>query len=218
MTEQPIRVLIVDDQNIVRQGTHALLAGFPEIQVVGEATNGQEAITLASALNPDVILMDLVMPKLDGVNAMRAILARQPGMRIIALTSYASDEHLLPAVRAGALGYFLKDETPQILIQAIQHVSRGGAWLPPHLAQRVLQNMNQPVAHFAAKETLTERELAVLRELARGKSNAEIAAALDITDVTVRSHISHILSKLGAENRVQAALYALREGIVTLES
>ncbi len=217
MVEHPIRVLIADDQTIVRQGTRALLSRFADIEVVGEAINGEEAIAHAATLMPDVILMDLLMPKLDGVGAMRLILARQPDARIIALTSFATDEHLLPAVRAGALGYFLKDASPDELVQAIRHVSRGGSWLPPDLAQRVLQQMNYSETRVRAVEPLSERELQVLREVARGKSNLEIAAALDISEVTVRSHVSHILAKSGTENRVQATLYALREGIVSLD-
>lgn len=218
MVDKSIRVLIVDDQTLVRRGTHALLNQFADIEVVGEASNGKEAIAQAETLRPDVILMDLMMPELDGIGAMREILARQTATRIIALTAFSTDDPLLPAVRAGALGYFLKDESPERLVQAIRQVAAGGAWLPPDIAQRVLKEMSQPSAARPSIDALTDRELQVLRLMASGKSNAEIADALAITEITVRTHVSHILEKLSCQNRVQATLYALREGIVSLDT
>ena len=218
MAPNEIRVLIVDDQAIVRKGTMALLAEVDGITVVGEAANGLAAIEQAAALQPDVILMDLVMPHMDGTEAIRQITARQPNVRILALTSFATDDKLLPAIKAGALGYLLKDAEPDDLVRAIRQVYRGEPSLAPNIARKLLAELRQPTPHDRPiPEPLTQRELEVLRLMAKGLENETIAAHLGVTEVTVRTHVSHILDKLHLANRVQATLYALREGLTSLE-
>jgi NarL family two-component system response regulator LiaR len=216
MSETPIRVVVVDDQAIVRKGTIALLEQVPEIKVVGEAEDGQAAIEQANALSPDVVVMDLVMPRVDGIEAIRQIHAAQPDIHILALTSFATDDKVLPAVRAGAMGYFLKDANPEGLIQAIQQVAQGLPVLAPEITRRILQEFSAPADGSDLSESLTEREIQVIRLVAKGMSNQQIATELNIAEITVRTHVSRILDKLHLENRVQAALYALREGIATL--
>ena len=216
MNQPPIRVLIVDDHAIVRKGIRALLAEVECIQVVGEAGNGQDAVTMAGSLNPDVILMDLVMPGGDGVEAIRRITSRQEQARILVLTSFASDDKVFPAIKAGALGYLLKDSEPADLLQAIQQVHRGEPSLHPIIAIKVLQEMQRPSRHPPTPDPLTDRELQVLRLVAKGLGNQEIAEQLVVTEATVRSHVSNILSKLHLANRVQATLYALQEGLTSL--
>ncbi len=211
-----IRVLVVDDQTIVRRGTIALLTEVEEIQVVGEAEDGQVAIEQADALCPDVVIMDLVMPRVDGIEAIRQIHIAHPEIHILALTSFATDDKVLPAIRAGALGYFLKDANPEGLIEAIHQVAQGLPVLSPEITRRVLHEFTVPANGATETEPLTEREREVLRLVAAGMSNAQIAARLNIAEITVRTHVSRILDKLHLENRVQAALYALREGIATL--
>jgi len=218
MNQAPIRVLIVDDQAIVRKGICALLAEVEYIQVVGEAGDGQEAVTLAKDLNPDVVLMDLVMPGVDGIEAIRRITDRQEGARILVLTSFASDDKVFPAIKAGALGYLLKDSEPADLLQAIQQVHRGEPSLHPIIARKVLQEMQHPSKRPPTPAPLTDRELQVLRLLSKGLSNREIAERLVVTEATVRSHVSNTLSKLHLANRVQATLYALQEGLTSLEN
>lgn len=218
MNQAPIRVLIVDDQAIVRKGTMALLSLMEGILVVGEAVNGQEAVDQAVALEPNVILMDLMMPVMDGVEAIRQITTRQPKVRILALTSFIADDKLFPAIKAGALGYMLKDCEPEDLVKAIRQVHRGEPSLHPIVARKVLAELRQPPqAGPPTPDPLTERELDVLRLIATGFDNDTIAAQLNVTEVTVRTHLSHILDKLHLANRVQATLYALREGITSLE-
>ncbi len=216
MTE-PIRVFIVDDHSIVRKGVRALLSTERDIQVVGEASDGTEAVAQVPALCPDVILMDLVMPKMDGIEAIRQITARQPEMRILVLTSFAADDKVFPAIKAGALGYLLKDSGPQELVQAIHQVYRGEPALEPSIALKVLTELSHPPKKPPTPDPLTERELDVLRLVAEGRSNKEIAELLVITEMTVRTHVSNILSKLHLASRTQAALYALREGLASLE-
>ena len=219
MTQTAIRVLIVDDQAIVRKGTMALLAQVAGITVVGEAANGQEAIDQAATLNPDVILMDLVMPKLDGIAAIQQISTSQPQVRILALTSFATDDKVFPAIKAGALGYLLKDAEPEDLVAAIHQVYRGEPSLPPAIARKLLREIRQPSPHTqTTPDPLTERELEVLSLVAKGLDNQAIANRLTVTEVTVRTHISHILDKLHLANRVQATLYALRTGLSALEN
>lgn len=212
----PIRVLIVDDHLVVRTGIRALLALEPDIEVVGEARNGREAVAEALRFQPDVILMDLVMPELDGIAAIERILSNQPRARILVLTSFEADDKVFPAIRAGALGYTLKDFGPADLVRAIQRVYRGESSLHPTIARRVLQELAHPSQHPPTAEPLTEREVEVLRLVAQGESNHEIAAALGIGEGTVRVHVSNILSKLHLASRTQAALYALREGLASL--
>jgi two-component system, NarL family, response regulator LiaR len=212
----PIRVLVTDDHAIVRKGICALLATEQGIEVVGEAKDGHEAISQAESLNPDVILMDLVMPGLDGLDATEHILAAQPKVRILVLTSFAGDDKIFPAIKAGALGYLLTDSGPDELVQAIQQVHRGESSLDPVIARRVLQEFSQPLKRLSGATGLTGREMEVLRLLAKGYTNREISEQLDITEATVRTHVSSILSKLKLSSRTQAALYALREGLVSL--
>ncbi len=213
----PIRVLIVDDHSIVRKGIRALFATERDIQVVGEAGDGSEAIAQAQALHPDVILMDLVMPTMDGIQATQQITAQLPQSRVLVLTSFAADDKVFPAIKAGALGYLLKDATPQALIQAIHAVYRGEPSLEPSIARKVLTEISAPPKNPLTQDPLTERELAILRLVAQGRSNREIAEQLVIAEMTVRTHVSNILGKLHLASRTQAALYALREGLATLQ-
>jgi NarL family two-component system response regulator LiaR len=217
MTQNPIRLLIVDDQGIVRKGVRALLAEVDGMKVLGEASNGLEAVKQAEALQPDVILMDLVMPGMDGIEAIRQIMARRPKARILALTSFAADDKVFPAIKAGALGYLLKDSEPEDLIAAIKNIYRGEPFLHPSIARKVLEELSHPAGNPPTPEPLTERELEVLQLVSQGLSNQEIAERLVIGDATVRTHIGNILGKLHLANRVQAALYALRKGLSSLD-
>ena len=214
---QSIRVLIVDDHTIVRKGIRALLAEIAGLEVVGEAADGREAIALAARLDPDVILMDLGMPRLDGIEATRQIKTRQPESRILVMTSFATDDKVLPAIKAGAQGYLLKESAPDDLVQAIRQIYRGESSLHPVIARKVLQEIAHPADQPPTPNPLTPREDEVLRLVAQGLGNQDIAKKLYITDATVRSHVSHIMSKLYLANRVQATLYALREGLVSLD-
>jgi|RhiMetdeSRZDD1v2_1073273.scaffolds.fasta_scaffold03890_6 DNA-binding NarL/FixJ family response regulator len=218
MDTLPIRVLLTDDHAIVRKGVRALLATERDIQVVGEASNGAEAVAQAEALCPDVILMDLMMPTLDGIEATRQITAMFPSVRVIVLTSFAADEKVFPAIKAGALGYLLKDSGPEELIRAIRQVYRGEPSLEPSIARKVLLELAQPPKQQPlTANPLTEREFDVLRLIAKGCSNKEIALKLSVSDLTVRTHVSNILGKLHLASRTQAALYALQKGITSLE-
>ena len=217
-TERPIRVLIVDDQTIVRKGIRALLAEVENITVVGEASSGQEAVAQGQALDPDVILLDVAMPVMDGIEAIRQITARQAGARILVLTGFTSDDKVFPAIKAGALGYLLKDSEPNDLIRAIEQVSRGEPALHPSIALQLLEELRRPAQstpRTPPTNALTAREVDVLRLVATGMTNREIGAQLHTTEATVKSHVSSILSKLHLANRVQAALlYTLQEGTV----
>ncbi len=213
----PIRVLIADDHAILRKGIRALLSTEPDIELVGEAGNGVEALAQAEALQPDVILMDLVMPEMDGIEATRQVTATQPGVRVLVLTSFAADDKVFPAIKAGALGYILKDTGPDDLVQAIRQVHRGEPTLEPEIARKVLFELAQPPKQPPTPDPLTAREMDVLRLLAQGKTNREIAEDLVLAELTVRSHVSNILGKLHLANRTQAALYALKEGLATLD-
>lgn len=212
-----IRVLVVDDHTLLRKGIRALLATEPDMEVAGEAANSLEAESLAYALNPDVILMDLVMPDLNGIETIRRILAARPKTRILVLTSFSSDDKVFAAIKAGAMGYHLKDSDPAELARAIRQVYHGEAALHPLIARKLLQEMARPSAQPPSAEPLTERELDVLRLVAQGCSNREIADQLVLSEVTVRTHMSNILSKLHLASRTQAALWALRQGIATLD-
>jgi NarL family two-component system response regulator LiaR len=212
-----IRVLIVDDHAIVRKGIKALLSTEPDLQVIGEATNGVEAVSQAEALRPDVVLMDLVMPKMDGIEATRNITALPGKVRVLVLTSFAADDKVFPAIKAGALGYLLKDSSPDELVRAIHQVHRGEPSLEPAIASKVLYELAHPPKAQLTADPLTERELEVLRLIARGRSNREIAAELVITEMTVRAHVSNILGKLHLASRTQAALFALREGLAAMD-
>ncbi len=217
MSISPIRVLLCDDHAIVRKGIGALLATQPDIQVVAEACDGAEAVAQAEALRPDVILMDLVMPQLDGIEATRQITAHQPDAHILVLTSFAADDKVFPAIKAGALGYLLKDSGPAELLQAIHQVARGEPSLEPSIARKVLFELHHPPKAPPTPDPLTERELDVLRLVAQGQSNREIAEGLVITERTVCTHVSNILGKLHLASRTQAALYALKEGLTSLD-
>jgi NarL family two-component system response regulator LiaR len=212
-----IRLLIADDHTIVRKGLKVLLATEPDMEVIGEADNGEEAVAKAASLKPDVILMDLVMPGMDGIEATRAITTASPCARILVLTSFAADDKVFPAVKAGALGYLLKDSSPEQLLDAIRMVHRGEPSLEPSIARKVLQELSNPGQGKPTTDPLTGREMEVLRLIAQGMSNKEIAAAIFVAEWTVRSHVSNILAKLQLASRTQAALYALRSGIASLD-
>ena len=211
-----IKVLIADDHTVVRKGIRALLETEPGITVVGEAADGEDAIHKALALKPDVILMDLVMPKLDGVQAIKELREKLPEIKVLVLTSFAEDRRIVAAIEAGALGYLLKDSSPEDLVRAIREVHRGESSLHPKVAQQLIKKLRRP-AEEPEREELTARERKVLAFIARGLSNREIARELSISEPTVRTHVSNILRKLGLKSRTQAALYALKEGLASLE-
>lgn len=215
----PISVLIVDDHDVVRQGVHAYLDALPDFTVVGEAASGQEAIQLAREHVPDVALMDLVMPGMDGVEATRKVKTVSPRTQIVVLTSYHQDEHIFPALQAGAISYILKDVKMDELVDAIRHAANGEATLHPRVAARVIQEFrgagSQPLNPFSE---LTERERDVLKLIANGLTNNEIADRLVISENTVKGHVSNILSKLQLADRTQAAVFAWREGMVRRDS
>ena len=213
----PIRVLVVDDHVVVREGIRALLGTEPDIEVLGEAGDGDEAVTQADRLQPDVILMDLVMPRTDGMAAIQQILDRQPDARILVLTSFDADDKVFPALRAGALGYTLKTAGAAELVRAIRRVHAGDSALHPAIARKVLHELVHPPRQTPAAEPLSEREAEVLRLVAQGQGNPEIAATLGISEGTVRKHVSNIMSKLHLTSRIQAVLYALREGLTSLD-
>ena len=218
-----VRVLVADDHAIVRKGICALLATEEDIEVVGEAADGQSAIEQAARLQPDVVLMDLVMPGVDGLEATREITAQRPETRILVLTSFAGVDKIMPAIKAGALGYLLKDSDPEVLVESIRQVYCGNSSLHPSVARALLEEVAHPAGTDSTKvyegpvEVLTEREVEVLRLVARGWSNQSIANELTISEATVRTHVSHILAKLDLASRTQAALYALRKGWASLE-
>jgi len=214
-----IRVFITDDHRIVRKGIRMLLDTEPDFEVVGEAANGVEALTKIAALQPDVVLMDLEMPSMDGVEAITRLVDTKSEARILVLTSFATEEKVFPAIKAGALGYLLKDSGPDDLIQAVRDVYNGQSWLHPKIARMLLQELREPPQKLPenSPDPLTERELDVLKLIARGLSNQEIAAKLVVSNPTVYSHVSNILSKLHLASRTQAALYALREGLASLD-
>jgi NarL family two-component system response regulator LiaR len=185
--------------------------------IAGEAADGENAVVAFRELRPDVTLLDMVMPRMDGVEALKQILSEFPGARILILTSFSEDEMVFPAIKSGALGYLLKDSSPEELIRAIRSVNRGEASLHPSIARRLIQELSQPTTLPPTQEPLTEREMEVLRLVAKGYSNEEIGDALVVSERTARGHVSSILSKLHLANRTQAALYALREGIANLD-
>lgn len=214
----PIRVMIVDDHTIVRRGARALLSEIDGIDVVGEAADGAEAIQRDAELKADVILMDLVMPGMAGSEAIERIMAKRPDARILVMTSFISTDNVFPAIKAGALGYLLKDCEPQELVTAIQRVHAGEPSLHPSIALMVLDEFSHPApTKSERRHLLTEREIDVLRQVARGLSNQQIADELEVAEVTVRTHVSRILHKLHLSNRVQATLYALREGLASVD-
>lgn len=212
-----IRVLIVDDHAVVRQGLRAFLQTQDDVEIAGEAADGDEAIRQVRELVPDVVLMDLVMPKLDGIAAIREMRALSPSTKVLVLTSFADDDKVFAAVKAGAAGYLLKDVRPQELGDAIRTVYRGEALLHPTVAAKLMQELARSGRRQASPDSLTDRELDVLRLIARGMSNKEIALELGVAEKTVKTHVSNILQKLHLSDRTQAALYAVRERLVDLE-
>jgi DNA-binding NarL/FixJ family response regulator len=211
----PIRVLIADDHEVVLHGLRNFLSIDAEIEVVGAAEDGEEALRLARDLRPDVVLMDLVMPHLDGIGATRAIRAELPDTEVIALTSVLEDALVVEAVRAGAIGYLLKDTRLPDLTRAIRAAAAGQVQLSPQAAARLLREVRSPDP--GPTEALTEREIEVLRLIARGRANKEIARDLSIAEKTVKTHVSSVLGKLGLQSRTQAALYAGRIGLVATD-
>jgi NarL family two-component system response regulator LiaR len=216
MTEN-IRILIVDDHAIVREGQRALIDTEPGLELVGEAADGLEAVQMARSLQPDVIMIDLIMPRMGGIEAIEIIKAENSGVGILVLTSFAEDDKVYSAIKAGALGYRLKDASPQELLTAIREVYRGEPSMDPAIAQKLMRELQRSSDLPPTEEPLTEREVEVLKLVAQGKPNQEIAETLVISERTVRTHVSNILSKLHLANRTQAALYALREGLADLE-
>jgi DNA-binding NarL/FixJ family response regulator len=220
----PIRILLADDQALFREGLHTLLSVQPDLEVVGEAANGEEAVRLAQTLHPDVVLMDLQMPVLDGVAATRQLRAACPACRVIVLTTFDDDEYVFEGLRAGAAGYLLKDTPSARLAEAIRAAARGESFLEPSVAAKVVAEFNRlsaapnPLAPRAAvqplAEPLSERELEVLRRVAQGESNKEIAAALYLAEGTVKNHLTNILGKLGVTDRTQAALRGKELGLI----
>lgn len=216
----PITVLIVDDHAVVRRGVRDFLETHPDIHVVSEAGSGEEAVHLVTLHAPDVVLMDLVMPGMDGIAAIREIKRLSPRTQIVVLTSYHDDDNILPAIRAGALSYLLKDVAPKELVQTVRMAARGEAVLHPQVAARLVQEVQVAQAADSlspALADLTERELEVLRLIAEGLSNSEIAERLVIGKRTVKQHVSNILSKLHLADRTQAAIYAWRHGLMTAD-
>lgn len=217
MSEDTIRILVVDDHEVVRRGICALLETEEGIEVVGQAADGLTAVAEAERLKPNVVLMDLVMPEMDGVEAIRRIREILSDVSILVLTGFGTDDMLFPAIKAGALGYLLKDTHPEELVRAIHEASRGQSMLDPTVARRLLAELARTDRENPSPEVLSKRETDILRQLARGFSNDEIADILHISEATVRTHVSHILSKLELSNRTQAALYALREGLTSID-
>lgn len=214
---ETIRILIADDHAIVREGMYHLIDGRPDMEIVGEAEDGAQAVQMAGDLRPDVILLDLMMPRMDGIAAIKSIKRDDPGARILVLTSFAEESKVFAAIKAGALGYLLKDSSPLDLIQAIHAVHRGDSSLHPTIARMLIQEIKEPPGLPPTADPLTEREVEILKLVAQGQTNQEIAEQLSISPRTVGAHVGHILDKLHLANRTQAALYALREGLANLD-
>jgi two-component system, NarL family, response regulator LiaR len=213
---KPIKIMIVDDHAMVRKGMRAFLGEFDDIHVVGEASDGWKAVEQVKLLQPDVVLLDLFMPGMDGIETIQRLMAIQPHVRIVILTAFAKEEKVIEAIKAGALGYVVKDAQPEELVQSIRLVSTGAPAISPGMAWKILHGP-RPETVSPRKMELSARETEVLQLLTKGKTDQEIASQLFLSDVTIRTHVNRILSKLGLQNRVQAALYCVRAGMVSLE-
>ncbi|MDQ3034937.1 MAG: response regulator transcription factor [Myxococcota bacterium] len=210
-----IRVLVVDDQSLFREGLRSVLSADPELEVVGEAANGQEALAACERLSPDVVLMDMQMPVLDGVAATRRLQVQQPRCKVVVLTTFDDDEVIFEGLRAGAVGYLLKDATAARLGEAIRAAARGESFLQPSVASKVIAELSRLRARPAAPASLvTARELEVLQRLGRGASNKEIAAALFVTEGTIKNHVTSIFEKLAVSSRTEAAMRARELGLI----
>jgi two-component system, NarL family, response regulator LiaR len=214
-TPEKIRVLIVDDHQVVREGLRSFLDLLEDIELVGEAADGISAVEMVKRFSPDVVLMDLVMPRLDGIEATRQVKAANPNTKVIALTSFTEDDKVFPAIQAGASSYLLKDVSPDSLIDAIRAAHRGEARLHPDITRKLMEQITHPAnpVRSAQPDGLTEREIGVVRLVAQGRSNHEIAQELVISERTVKTHISNILNKLHLEDRTQLAIYAIKNGL-----
>ena len=212
-----IRILIADDHAIVREGLRALISIHPEMELIGEAADGVEAVVRALELQPDVVLLDLMMPRKNGIDCIQEIKQNRPDAHILVLTSFSDDNLVFSAIKAGALGYLLKDSLPSELIQAIQDVHQGRPSLHPTIALKLIDELNRPVEAPLTDNPLTPREMEILKLVAQGLSNQQIGEKLVISERTVRRHVSNILEKLHFANRTQVALYALREGVANLD-
>ena len=218
ISSNSIRILVVDDHAVVREGLRSFIQIKPDMEVVGEAADGIEAVQKTQTLEPDVILLDIVMPRLDGVGTIEQLNREGSSARILVITSFAEDEQIFPAIKAGALGYILKDSKPQELIQAIRDVYRGEPYLHPTVARKLMDELHRAPDLPPTEEPLTERELEVLTLIAQGYSNREIGEQLHLSENTIGKYASNILDKLHLANRTQAALYALRTGIADLDT
>jgi NarL family two-component system response regulator LiaR len=216
---EKIKVLIVDDHQVVRQGLRTVLELQEDVLVVGEAGDGETAVDMVRRLNPNVVLMDLVMPRLDGISATRQVKSLGTGVKVIALTSFTEDDKVFPAIQAGASSYLLKDVSPDDLVEAIRAVHRGEARLHPDIARKLMEQVAQQASPLRQSqfEDLTEREREVINLVAKGRSNQEIANELVISEKTVKTHVSNILGKLQLEDRTQLAIYAIKKGLVNLD-
>jgi NarL family two-component system response regulator LiaR len=216
---EKIKVLIVDDHQVVRQGLRTFLELQDDVLVVGEAGDGETAVDMVRRLNPNVVLMDLVMPRLDGISATRQVKSLGTGVKVIALTSFTEDDKVFPAIQAGASSYLLKDVSPDDLVEAIRAVHRGEARLHPDIARKLMEQVVQQASPLRQSqfEDLTEREREVINLVAKGRSNQEIANELVISEKTVKTHVSNILGKLQLEDRTQLAIYAIKKGLVNLD-
>lgn len=214
---ETITVMLIDDHRVVRQGLRDFLELQGDIEVVGEAGSGEEGAQLAGQLLPDVVLMDLVMPGIDGVETTRRVKAASPSTKVIVLTSFVDDNKVFPAIKAGAISYLLKDISPEDLAHAIRAAQRNEAVLHPEVAAKLMQEFSTPRPAEAPVDQLTPREMEVLRLIAKGKSNKEIADTLIVSEKTIKTHVSNILSKLHLADRTQVAIYALRKRLVPME-